>query len=500
LEGKRVGIALVCILVISSMWNPPTIPTEDENLQGDIPIEQVMELDQVDGPTFRLDDIVGSFVENKGQLGSPDILYYAQGKPLSVGLIKDGVVFSLSGEGVISSFTLCFVGGNDVVPYGRSPNGHVSNFIRGNDPARWVRDTVSFSEVIYEDLYDGVDLRFYFTDSMFKYDFQVEGGHNPSCINLRYEGVEEIELDPETGDLLLHTRAGTVRDSAPVVMQHRGSDLLEMDCSFSLTGGNSFGFDLPHEIDPSMPFVIDPGLEFSTFIGGVGDEDIDNMVVDDQGYIWLAGRTMGAGFPVLANAYDDQFDGAADGVLMKLDKDGSKLLISTFIGGNDEDSLSDIRVLTNDTLLILGYTNSDDFPVTQDAIQPDLNVENDLILMLMDNNASTVIYGTYLGGSASEYTKMMALDTYGNIYISGKTDSNDLATPGAYCETRFDLVTSDAYVMKVNSSLRSIDWCSYLAGSDEEEYSNWEKWTPLHSWCNRFSRLSDDQWSVLRDP
>ncbi|UCC93710.1 MAG: hypothetical protein JSW25_03335, partial [Thermoplasmata archaeon] len=133
-----------------------------------------------------LGEIDGGFIENHGQLSEDGIRFYAIGDPLSIGFAPDRVVFTLTGtpdqDGTVAPrsssnnhmavrFDMVFDGCDGVEPVGQGRLGNPTSFFLGNDPERWVRDTFSYAEVLYQGIYDGVDLRFYFKEGMFKYDF-----------------------------------------------------------------------------------------------------------------------------------------------------------------------------------------------------------------------------------------------------------------------------------------------------------------------------------------
>ncbi|MCK5252013.1 MAG: hypothetical protein KAQ96_03655, partial [Thermoplasmata archaeon] len=179
-----------------------------------------------------LNSISGHFLENLGQLSNNEIKYYAQGDPLTVGLTCNGIVFTLRSSDRSSmpskpdpetsrytSFTLMFEGCEPVKPFGVGTLDHRTNYIIGNEPDRWVRGATSYSEVLYEGIYPGVDLRFYFMDGMFKYDLILQGDIDPNVIQLRYHGIEDLEVDEASGDLLIITSVGTIRDTCPIAYQ-----------------------------------------------------------------------------------------------------------------------------------------------------------------------------------------------------------------------------------------------------------------------------------------
>jgi len=134
------------------------------------PVQPVTPLMVASPPVEKLGealDLLGyGFVENLGQVENARIRYYAEGKPLSIGVVDDGLVFvqdEAMGDGTERSATskLTFEGGHTVEPVGRNPSGRLDRFFIGDDPTRWVRGARTFREVVLEHVYDGVDIRFY---------------------------------------------------------------------------------------------------------------------------------------------------------------------------------------------------------------------------------------------------------------------------------------------------------------------------------------------------
>jgi hypothetical protein len=78
--------------------------------------------------------------------------------------------------------------------------------------------------------------------------------------------------------------------------------------------------------------VIDPGLDYSTFLGGTGP-DVGNGIAVRDGNAYVTGATSSADFPTTPGAFDTSFNGAIDAFVTKLNRSGSALAYSTFLGG-----------------------------------------------------------------------------------------------------------------------------------------------------------------------
>jgi hypothetical protein len=417
------------------------------------------------------------FVENRGQVANDDVRFYAQGNPLSVGLAKYGVVFTYKPgqtganretgpEAARStSFTLLFEGCDQVDPGGNTPMEHTSNFFLGDDPDRWVRGAASFAEVVYEGLYDGVDLRFYFRDGMFKYDFQLDAGVDPAVVSLRYEGVDGLSVDPVTGELLIATGRGTLRDMAPVIFQEGAVGAGEFPGSFLLGADESVRFAVPDECRQELPMTIDPGLAFSTFLGGNDEDYLQDMEVDDEGCMYLVGKTDSSNFPTRTGSYDTGYNGYFDAFVIKMADDGASMKYATFLGGSGYDYGESICIDSAGCAYVTGFT-AGGFPLTSGAYDTTYS-GGEAFVTKLSADGSDVEFSTYLGGTAGEWGYAICLDEDDNVYVQGETLSNDLpCTSGCY-DDYYD-GNRDAFLAKLDSTGSSLLYMTYLGGRERE--------------------------------
>ena len=112
-------------------------------------------------------------------------------------------------------------------------------------------------------------------------------------------------------------------------------------------------------------------LAYSTFIGGTQGESANAVAVDRFGIAYVAGSNFGGDYPTTASAYDTTFNGNNDAVVTIVNQNATALIASTYIGGNLNDSASDIALDPNGNIYLAGQTNSitTPFPTTSDAFQ-----------------------------------------------------------------------------------------------------------------------------------
>jgi len=156
------------------------------------------------------------------------------------------------------------------------------NYFLGNDPANWRTDVPNYQAMVYEDIYPGIDLKYYGNGKQMEYDFIVSPGTDPSQIMVRYEGAKSLSVDA-AGRLVVETDWGEVLEQRPVVYQMSGGDRVSLAGEYVLKGDKAFGFELPDGYDVDLPLVIDPTLVYSTYLGGSYNDWGFGIAVDNAG-------------------------------------------------------------------------------------------------------------------------------------------------------------------------------------------------------------------------
>jgi hypothetical protein len=190
-------------------------------------------------------------------------------------------------------------------------------------------------------------------------------------------------------------------------------------------------------------------LSYSTFLGGDGNEDGSDILVDEAGNAYVVGYTSSTNFPTL-NAYQPELAGMSDATITKYAADGS-MVYSTYLGGSFGDDARGVGMDRSGDLYVGGQTFSTDFP-TIDAFQGELSAWLDLFVARLTRNAGDLSYSTYLGGSGPETFTGFAVDERGAAYITGFTESTNFPTVGAVQNTHGG-DTYDAIVAKVTTPL-----------------------------------------------
>jgi len=207
-------------------------------------------------------------------------------------------------------------------------------------------------------------------------------------------------------------------------------------------------------------------LLYSTYIGGSGDDEAYGIAVDFSGNVYLAGFTDSSNFPTM-NAAQPSKGGSRDGFVTKLNANGSALVYSTYLGGNGFDENFAIAIDSQGNAYVTGLTTSSNFPLVN-PIQPFLGGGgDDAFIAKLNTNGSALIYSTYLGGSGSDEGFGITVDSSGNAFISGQTNSTNFPVVDAL-QPAFGGGFLDAFVTKINAQGTSLLYSTYLGGSNDD--------------------------------
>jgi hypothetical protein len=206
-----------------------------------------------------------------------------------------------------------------------------------------------------------------------------------------------------------------------------------------------------------------PGVEYSTFIGGIGLDWGIGIAVDSKGCAYVTGLTRSINFPT-KNPYDGSYNFLGDAFVTKLSSSGKSLEYSTFIGGSNFDIGIMITVDNEDCAYICGSTKSNDFPL-KNSIQNHNNGKNDVFVVKLSPSGG-IIYSTLIGGSEDDLPRDLALDKNGSIYVTGRTKSKDFPMKNPYDETHNG--TWDAFVFKISPDGDELNFSSFIGGTKDE--------------------------------
>lgn len=219
-------------------------------------------------------------------------------------------------------------------------------------------------------------------------------------------------------------------------------------------------------------------LAASTFLGGTKDDFNEGMALDAQGNVFVAGWTSSLNYPTTPGAFDTTYNGYSyDAFVSKLSGDLAQLLASTYIGGSSWEFVYGLAMDDAGCVYLTGHTASKNFPTTPGAYIEDYvgtggaNYGDDVFITRMDNDLTSVLASTYLGGTKWENASGIALDGKGHVYVAGATSSPDFPIrPGAYCES-YNGGTKhcgDIFVTRLDDDLTELSASTYFGGVKED--------------------------------
>jgi len=355
--------------------------------------------------------------------------------------------------------------------------GKVNYFI-GNDPKKWRTDVRTFSRVKYTGLYPGVDLIFYGNGRRLEYDFVVGPGADPDAIRLNLQGARKARIN-NSGDVVLSVGRGEVLIQKPLIYQVIDGKRREIAGNFVLAGVHELAFQVPH-YDRSEPLILDPVLNYSTYLGGSSDDQGSAIAVDANGNVIVAGTSFSTDFPSSSNAFMPQplaanVNGAA--FVTEIDPTGTQLKYSTYLAGSTPfDFAFGVGVDPTGKIYVTGTTVSTDFPTSSTnpnfkagfKVSPNnTNLKGTSFIVKLDPAATTgqnsLLYSSYIGGTngapvIGDIGQNIAVDANGVAYVTGYTDSS----PG----TSVTDLTGFPVVGGFQTSLGSANGNAFLAKID----------------------------------
>jgi uncharacterized protein (TIGR03437 family) len=353
------------------------------------------------------------------------------------------------------------------------PEGEV-NYLLGNDPSRWITGVPTYREVGYGGVYPGIDLVYYRKDGHLEHDFRLAPGADAQRIRWRFAGVDR--LSPDGDGLLLEAGEARMRWRAPVARQGRRP----VAARYQLHADGTVGFALG-SYDRTQPLVIDPVMEYLTYLGQRGGEVAGRSTVDSQGNLILAGATTDPVYPVTPGATITNPQGfrPSNVLISKFDPTGTRLLASTYIGGGNAEMAAAVATDAAGNLYITGVTDSPDWPTTANAWQrrpapmdPGKQDPANCFVAKLNPAGSALLYSTLLSGSERDGCVAMAVDAAGHAYVTGGSDSPNFPTsPGAYqARVRLgsDQIRYDVFVAKLTPDGAALAYSTFVGGTGSE--------------------------------
>ncbi len=452
------------------------------------------------------------FVKNEGQ-SAPEVAFTVHGSDKTLYFTSEGLAFSilvpresgsesrgtrrleslLEGAGKPReereaprerwTLKLGFVDAERVRPEGERPAETVISYFKGPKNEH-LSGVSAYNSIVYRDLWPGIDLVYDGDANHLKYRFVVRPGADPKRIRLAYRGAERLSADAG-GGLEIVTTAGVLRDAAPAAWQETEEGRVTVRAAYalgrrvsgsgeeSLDAALDYGFSVGG-YDPTKELIIDPVvLVYCGCIGGGSGEDIGTGVaVDGTGCAYVTGHTASGEGSFPEKVGPDRFynGGAFDAFVAKVNAAGTDLEYCGYIGGTGKDEGFGIAVDASGNAYVTGRTSSStDFPV---LVGPDLVYNGgdfDAFVAKVNADGSGLAYCGYIGGSNGDTAEGIAVDAWGNAYVTGSTASEQGSFPVTEGpDASYNGGPSDVFVAKVNADGSGLAYCGYIGGTGDD--------------------------------
>lgn len=427
------------------------------------------------------------FEANVGQVSDSDVQFLSRGGGYNLYLSATSAQLVLSSANAPQSsnpaptlnsavLNIELVGANGGVQLaGGDELQSKSNYFIGNNPSQWHTNVPNYGAVVYQDVYDGIDLKYYSnSQSQLEYDFVVQPGADAGRIGLAIEGASTLSVD-EQGNLHLQTDLGDLVHHAPVAYQELDGARSIIPANFVLEG-NQFSFRVG-AYDVARPLFIDPVLSYSTFLGGSDNDSATAVAVDSNGCAYVTGTTVSTNFPTTSGAFQTSLAAGNDVFVSKLNATGTGLVYSTYIGGTTNgigtgaEVAYDVALDANGNAYVTGETDSTDFPVTSGAFDTSLTSTHIAAFVVkLSANGTSLSYSTYLGLYVT-HAYGIAVDSSGCAYVAGYSESHDFPTTGgAFQQVHYGTV--QGFITKFNSTGSSLVYSTNLQGTQAPDGNN----------------------------
>jgi hypothetical protein len=372
----------------------------------------------------------------------------------------------------------------DVKIVGADPRpGKISCFV-GNAPRKWRKDIPAYGAIFYKDAYPGIDVKFYGNNHHLEYDIVVKPGADPSKVKFRYSGANDVRVT-KNGDLSIAVNGGRLIFKKPGIYQQINGRKVWREGTFNIRQDKSATgvsetlarakprtFTCSFALGPyerGVPLVIDPQLVYSTFLGGSADNEAYGIAVDNAGNTYIAGNTTSTDFPSLNPDQSNNAGGSnyGDAFVTEIAPGGRTLVYSTYLGGSADDMAYSIAVDGSGNAYVTGWTDSNNFPCSPNPIQSVLKGTATAFVTEIARGGSSLVYSTYLGGTAIDFGSHIAVDGAGNAYVTGYTTSTDFPLANALYSGL--PANCHAFVTEIKAGGQSLVYSTYLGGSLHDE-------------------------------
>jgi len=321
----------------------------------------------------------------------------------------------------------------------------------------------------------------YVTGNTYSENFPTTAGANDTTFNGGDGDVFVFKLSSDGKKLIYSTFVGgsDTDSSKAIVVDNNGNAHVTgytYSLDFSITdGANDTSYNGGMDVFVFKLSNDGTTLLYSTYIGHDSSEWGRSITIDLMGDVYVTGKTRSTEFPTSDITYDDTHNGRNDVFIFKLNNIGSRLVYSTFFGGNDDDSGTGIELSSTGEIVITGYTESDDFPTTNNSYKNTLNGSEDVFISRFNKDGTNLSISTYIGGNEGETAFDIALDKNENIYIAVRTASEDYPTTIDAFDRSYNGIkpefgdADDIAISQLSKNATELMYSTFIGGTGNDE-------------------------------
>jgi hypothetical protein len=369
--------------------------------------------------------------------------------------------------GTTSVVSMQLAGGNaDPAVQGEDPQTSTANYFLGQNSFTNVPQS---GKVVYNNVYQNIGIEYSGEGDGLEYEFIVNPGAELSQIKLSFAGAG-VSLDAN-GNLLLRTGVGDIVESAPTFYQLDAGNEVAVTGEFDLNADGTVGF-MASGVNPAKTLYVDPYVEYAFLSAGYDDAGATATAIDPSGNVYSTGWTNSASFPTTTGSFDTTYGGGSeDAFVSKLNAANNQGYV-TYLGGSGQDIGWGIAFDSAGDAYVTGSTSSSNFYTTPDGLAS-YNATgaygSDSFVVKLDPTGSALLYSTVLDGTSSAEAYFpaemigatltlenggmdgggIAIDAYGNAYVTGTTFDADFPIAGGGEAASSD---GSAFIVELNAS------------------------------------------------
>ena len=398
------------------------------------------------------------FEPNRGQ-AHPRVQFIARGSSSTAYVLDREAVLRVGREPV----TMRLLGARSVHPDPADLLPGISSYFTGSDRSQWKVGIHQYGRLRYRGVYPGIDLVYYGSDGHLEFDFVVAPGADPSLIRLQYTGASSVRVD-SAGELQILTGSGKAHQHRPRVYQEKSSGRLAIAANYRLHRDHTVSFSVA-KFAHDQTLVIDPVLDYGTYLGGNGYEQVNALKVDSDGNVYLAGSVAA---PLGdANPWTSYPSAVRQAAVIKFSSSQNAVLYFVRLGGSLLDSARGLAIDSLGNAYVAGRTASSSFPIVN-ALQGSRRtsgISGTGFVTKISSDGSKLIFSTYLGGSSSDDALSVAVESSGAVFVAGNTTSADFPTKNALQAKYPGAGATMAFLSKLTSDGHGLVYSTYYGGS-----------------------------------